>query len=246
MKITIAAVLAACAPSVAFGLVGNNWSFRKTPAQGLNDITFPFNIAKAPHQSGYYYAQQFNFLNVENVGYTGLQPRPNAKGHQIVHAAFSSFQSGTTSKHPNCSNGADGGAGVSCAVEINGDYSHTYNLVVENTKGTTWRGSLGDTKTKKSTVVGEWTLPSGSGKIVGNQVGFVEYYPWNSQASHTCGSLPWTESVFYNPTTKTKGASGGAVTSVYEYGDCIGKAGYKLRKVSGGYDITVGFKNPTN
>jgi hypothetical protein len=241
MKLTTAAVIALCAPSLAFALVGNEWKFDSVPSAGLSDVTFPFNMAKAPHKSGFYFAQQFNFKNVAEVGYTGLQPREDKNGASIIHAAFSSFQGGTTTKHPNCRAGADNGPGVSCAVDINGNYNHTYNLVVKNTGGTTWRGTLVDTVTRKATVVGEWTLPSGAGKIVNGQVGFVEYYPWNGQPSHTCKSLPITEAKFYNPTSKTAGASGGRITSVYEYGDCVGKAGYSLTKMTKGYDIKCGF-----
>lgn len=202
MKLTTAAVLALCMYPLAFAFVGNDWAFDSAPLDGLNDITFPFNMAKAPHKSGFYFAQQFSFNNVTIIGYTGLQPREDKNGASIVHAAFSSFQGGTTTKHPNCYLGADNGPGVSCAVDINGDYSHTYNLVVENTEGTTWRGTMVDTVTGNATVVGEWTLPEGARKIVNGQVGFVEYYTWNGQRSHTCESLPFTEAIFYNPTSK--------------------------------------------
>ncbi|KAF9967142.1 hypothetical protein BGZ70_010665, partial [Mortierella alpina] len=70
MKFTTTALLAACVPSLAFALVGNDWKFDNAPADGLNDITFPFNMARAPRKSGYYFAQQFNFHNVKEVGYT--------------------------------------------------------------------------------------------------------------------------------------------------------------------------------
>ncbi|KAI1501793.1 hypothetical protein F5X99DRAFT_418368 [Biscogniauxia marginata] len=240
MKFT-AAVLASCGPTLSFALVGLDWSFDTTPSGGLNDVTFPMNIAHAPHESGFYFAQQFNFENVENVGYTGLQPREDSSGNSIVHAAFSSFQGGTTTGHPNCHDGADGGSGVSCAVDIHGDYSHTYNCVVENTGGTTWRGTLVDTVTGESNVIGEWTLPSGSGKLKGSQLGFVEYYPWNGQPSHTCDSLPKTEVTFYYPTTKTSGAGYGKIPDVYEYGDCVGKAGYSSSQGSSSWTIEVGF-----
>ncbi|KAF9953193.1 hypothetical protein BGZ72_005618 [Mortierella alpina] len=241
MKITAVAILASCAPSLGFALVGNTWKFDKVPSDGLADVTFPFNMAKAPHKRGFYFAQQFNFRNVKNVGYTGLQPRTDSNGKSVVHAAFSSFQGGTTSSHINCSDGADGGSGVSCSVDIAGDYNHTYNLVVENTRNTTWRGTLVDTVTGTSTVVGEWTLPNGSGKIVNGLLGFVEYYIWNSQPMHTCDSLPFTEAAFYDPTSKTVGATGGKITSVYEYGDCVKKAGYSVKQIPGAYDIKVGF-----
>ncbi|KAF9285770.1 hypothetical protein BGZ88_009410, partial [Linnemannia elongata] len=67
------------------------------------------------------------------------------------------------------------------------------------------------------------------------------YYTWNGQPSHTCDSLPYTQAFFYHPTSKTAGAKDGKVTKVYEYGDCVGKAGYVVKERSTGYDIKVGF-----
>ncbi|KAK3831107.1 MAG: hypothetical protein J3R72DRAFT_455243 [Linnemannia gamsii] len=234
MKLTIAAILAPCAPSVCFGLIGSGWRFTTAPVDGLSDITFPFKIANAPHQRGYYFAQQFNSKNVVRVGYTGLQPQVDFEGN-------SSFQEGTTVAHPNCRPGVNGGTGVSCSVEIIGDYSHTYNLVVENIGGTTWRGRLVDGEIDDSVVVDAWTLPEGSGKIVNGQVGFVEYFIWNGHPSYTCESTPFTEATFMNPTTTTIGASGGKVTRVYEFDRCEGKVGFSPKKVPEGYDIKVSF-----
>ncbi|KAF9285698.1 hypothetical protein BGZ68_003618 [Mortierella alpina] len=241
MKFITTALLAAYVPSLAIALVGNDWKFDNAPADGLNDITFPFSMAKAPHKSGYYFAQQFNFHNVKDVGYTGLQPREDSSGNTIIHAAFSSFQEGTTTEHPNCHAGADGGPGVSCSVDINGDYNDKYNLTVANVGGTTWEGTLVDTRTRLSTVVGTWTLPDGAGKLVNGQVGFVEYYNWNDGKSHACDTLPYTEATFYNPTSNTQDASGGKITKVYEYGDCVEKVVYSATEVSNGYTISVGF-----
>ncbi|KAF9125971.1 hypothetical protein BGW39_007021 [Mortierella sp. 14UC] len=236
MKLTTAAILVLCAPSLAFDLVGNDWKFDRATPAGLSDITFPFNMANAPHRSGYYFALQPNFRNVSKVAYTGLQPHEDSKGNNIFHAT------GTTTKDPNCRTGADSGPGVSCAIDIKGSYWHNYNLVVENTRDTTWRGGLVDTRTGVSTVVGEWTLPKGSGKIVNGQLGFVEYYTWSGLSSHTCDLLPYTRAIFYNPTSKARGASGGKVTEVYEYGDCVGKVDYSVVRKFWRYNIKVGFK----
>ncbi|KAG0263580.1 hypothetical protein DFQ27_001679 [Actinomortierella ambigua] len=241
MKITAAAAfLVSCMPSLGFALIRSDWNFARVPPDGLWDITFPFNMAKAPHRSGFYFAQQFNFHGVKEMGYTGLQPREDKKGKSIVHAAFSSFQGGTTTDHPNCHLGADFGPGVSCAVAIAGNYSHTYKITVRNIGGTTWRGTLIDTVTKERDIIGEWTLPSGSGKIVNGQMGFVEYYPWNTQRSHTCDSLPYTSAFFQHPYSRTKGAVDGRINRVYENGGCIGQVGYKVNRTSTGYNIEVG------
>ncbi|KAF9902357.1 hypothetical protein EC991_004989 [Linnemannia zychae] len=196
MKLTTAVSLLLFAPSLALAapghLAGITWSFQKYPHEGLDDATFPINMAKSPHTSGFYYAQQFGIKGIESPSYTGLQPRPNdAKGNSIVHGVFSTFQSGSNSSHPNCKNGADGGPGVSCAVEVIGDYAHTYNLEVKRVQGTTWRGTLIDSVTNTRSVIGEWTLPQKAGKLGGAYTGFLEYYPWNSRkpnsgcANHT-------------------------------------------------------------
>lgn len=232
---------ATCAPSMSHALVGHEWSFDNVPSGGLRDVTYPINVANAPQKTGFYFANQFKFIG-SGIGYTGLQPRAKANGKTVLHAAFSSFIKGTTSKHSQCSDGADGGSGVSCSVDSSGaDYSHTYNMVVENIGGTTWRGTMVDTVTGNKTIVGEYTLPSNAGGIASSQLGFVEYYPWNSQPSHECGDLPKTEVTFNNPTTKTSGATNGVIKKPYEYGDCVGKANFGIKQTSSGWTIDCGF-----
>ncbi|KIM79099.1 hypothetical protein PILCRDRAFT_98226 [Piloderma croceum F 1598] len=219
------------------GLVGISWSVTNVPASGLTTITFPFSIADSPHQTGYFFAQQFNFNGQSDVGYTGLQPRPDSGGKPVIHAAFSSFIDGTTTADSNCTPGADGGPGVSCAVEFSAPYQDGYQLVVRNTGGTTWDGTVVDTTTGSSVHIGSWTLPSGTGGIKGSQVGFVEYYPWNS-GTHTCSSLPFTSVTFGVPTT---GGAIGSLGNAYEYGDCVGKVAFKSQRTSQGVQVQVGF-----
>ena len=177
MKLTAAAaILVSCVPSLGFAQeAGYGWWFLKFPSGGLNDITFRYNIAHAPHQNGYRFTQQFGFQygNGTGYGYTSLLPRRDAKGKSIIQATFQSFLFGTTAKHANCSKNANF-YGVGCNVEIDGDYSHTYSFEVENTKDTTWRGTLVDTVTHKSYVVGEWTLPKAAGKIDYIGIGYID------------------------------------------------------------------------
>ncbi|KND87045.1 hypothetical protein TOPH_08317 [Tolypocladium ophioglossoides CBS 100239] len=235
-----AALIALLAPATCWGLVGITWKFENEPTRGLKDVTFPFNMTNAPHESGFYFAQQFNFKGVPDVGYTGLQPRKDNSGGSVVHGVFSSFQKGTTSSHRNCHGGADGKPGVSCAVDINASYSPTYNLVVENTSGTSWRGTLIDASSGKKTIIGEWTLPSGALGIKSSQVGFVEFYPWNA-GPHKCKNLPKTQVTFGKPTSETGGTGPGFVGDAYEYGDCKGKVGFKMTTTGEGVRVDVGF-----
>ncbi|GLI74641.1 hypothetical protein PoHVEF18_002885 [Penicillium ochrochloron] len=219
-------------------LVGLSWSVSGVPSTGLTDITFPIAMPNAKHNSGYYYAQQFSFNGQSDVGYTGLQPRPDSNGKSIVHAVFSSFISGTTTSDSNCTPGADGGPGVSCAIEVAATYDHGYLLKIQNTKGTTWTGTLVDSVTGTETHVGSYTLPSGSGGIKGSQVGFVEYYPWNS-GTHSCRGLPKTSVTFGAPTTSS--GNSGSLGKPYEYGDCVGQVDFSTTQSGTGYEVNVGF-----
>ncbi|XWW92958.1 hypothetical protein V2A60_000886 [Cordyceps javanica] len=73
--------------------VGLAWQFPNSSRlrAGLKDITFPFDMSKAPHKDGLYFAQQFFFEDYKENGYTGLQPRPDDGAGSVIHAVFSSF-----------------------------------------------------------------------------------------------------------------------------------------------------------
>jgi hypothetical protein len=218
-------------------LVGITWSVNNS-SKPLQEITFPMNIANASHESGFYFAQQYSFKNQKDVGYTGLQPRSDTNSKPKLHAAFSSFIAGTTSTDPNCSDGADGGAGVSCAIDIEGSYAHTYLLHVNNTAGTTWTGTLIDAVSGNETRVGSYTLPEGSGGIEGDQMGFVEYYPWNAAGGHSCKDLPRSAVTFGKPVSPGRV---GALKDAYEYGDCVGQVGFETHRTLRGVEVSVGF-----
>ncbi|CAI7571333.1 unnamed protein product [Penicillium manginii] len=198
-------------------LVGISWKVSNGPSNGLKDISFPIAMPNAAHKSGYYYAQQFSFAGQSDVGYTGLQPREDNGSNSVVHAVFSSFVAGTTSTDANCSDGADGGAGVSCAVEVSATYAHGYVLRVENTAGTTWTGTMVDAVDGTETHIGSYTLPSGSGGIQGSQ----------------------TDVTFGVPTSS---GGTGELGDAYEYGDCVGQVDFSTKRVDGdAVNVVVGF-----
>lgn len=237
----ILATIAPLLPGLSEALVAVTWKASNVPSTGLKDITFPISVRNAPHEEGFYFAQQFGFTGLKDVGYTGLQPRPDSAGTPIIHATFSSFASGTTTDDSNCSSGADGGAGISCSVDVAARYDQPYNLVVKNIGGDSWLGTLVNAATNKTTHIGSYTLPSGAGGIADYQVGFVEYYPWNSQKDHSCASLPYTNVTFGVPMS-THASVRGSLEEPYENGDCIGKVNFDVQKMyKSAYQVSVGF-----
>ncbi|KAF4595162.1 DUF3472 domain protein [Ophiocordyceps camponoti-floridani] len=237
-------LVTAFAPYLVHATVGFDWGFSQVPLYGLDHIVFPMQMTKVGHEAGYYFAQQFDFVNTEHGGYIGLQPRADRDGRSVVHAVFSSFQGGSTSNHPNCHNGADNGPGVSCALEIYGSYDHIYHLTVENIRGTTWRGLLVDSVTGGTFEIGAWSLPNGSGNIKPSLGGFIEYYEWNRPEGPDCPRQPRANVTFFNPSSKTPGASGGVILEPFDYGDCKGQANFETSDVMGGRNIAYGVAEP--
>ncbi|ATY64219.1 hypothetical protein CCM_04405 [Cordyceps militaris CM01] len=238
---TSALVIASLAPSACLAGIGHSWSL-SAPAGGLKDITFPFGVANAAHKRGYYFANQFNFQNVQQVSYTGVQPQTDSNGQATIRGVFSSFQGGTTSSHPNCSNGADGGAGVSCAVTLKvKDFSGRFDCVIENIGGTKWRGTLKNAVTGQSAVIGEFVQPAGAGGIVGNQMGFLEYFLANGNPNFKCSDQFKTQVDYYFPTSKTAGAGAGTIAKPYQYGSCVDQQGFSTTAGPNYWTIKTGF-----
>ncbi|KID98932.1 hypothetical protein MAJ_05027, partial [Metarhizium majus ARSEF 297] len=224
--------------------IGFSWKFIDGPSSGLKDITFPVNMAKTPHEQGYYLSQQFSFRGVRHPGHIAIQPRPdNSKGQTMLRANFTSHQSGTATCHPACRvgtgpGGAVGGrAGVSCAIDVPADYAHTFNLTVENVRdANTWRGLLVDTVTRKTHEIGVWTLPTGAGDIRHSRGGFVEYFP-RAGLQVSCLNFPKIEATVYHPWSNSAGA--GALHDVRDM-DLCGKDMFKKIKVTDGFTVYYG------
>ncbi|KJZ80328.1 hypothetical protein HIM_00178 [Hirsutella minnesotensis 3608] len=238
---------AVLAPTLSLANVELEWRAPQGPADGLRDITFPMNIANAPHKKGFYFAQQFAMLNKDNgyrSAYIGLQPRDDVSKGPWFLAVFSSFTPGTKTNDPNCRQGADLKKGVSCAIAVPSDYKATYNFVVENVGGTTWNGTVVDTTTSKAVHIGSWTLPAGS-KGIKTREGraWTEYFPFNQAKNRPpkCASLPKTQVTFGNPTTKTPGAGKLVLTWPSEYGDCSKKQGLTRSITKDGFQLDLGF-----
>ncbi|KAG0310272.1 hypothetical protein BGZ99_000546 [Dissophora globulifera] len=245
MKIAAAvAILVSCMPALGFAQQhASGWTFPKFPVDGLSDITFPFGFSVAPRQSGYHFTQQFTFQNVSNIQFAsaGIQPRADVGGKPTLLATFESFIPGTTTTNANC-RGGNGITGITCALQVTANYADRYSVVVVNTQGTTWRGSLLDNVTNKSTVIGDWTLPKGTGKIVNGGAGYVDYYPWNNNENVVCNTLPFTEVSFYGPVSTNKAAIGGTYRVLRPVGQCVNQVQLAVTTKTTSFRVKLGFR----
>ena len=127
---------------------------------------------------------------------------------------------------------------MSCAVEFSAPYSDWYQLEIRNTQGMTWTGTAVHAITGTTVHIGSYTLPAGTKGISAGQYGFVEYY-----LTYTCPSLPYTSVVFGVPTTSIFGGGLGSLANAFEYGNCVGNAGFEShRTLLGGVEVSVGFQ----
>ena len=87
----------------------------------------------------------------------------------------------------------------------------------------------------EQTHIGSYTLPSSTAGIRSSQVGFVEYYPWNSDPSLSCDDLPCTVATFGILTTYS--SNGGAAT--LSGGDDNCQSLTTIRNVSGEIEFAI-------
>lgn len=218
------------------GNVAYDWEIPNAPKSGMTRLVMPMTInPESAHIDGTYVATQFNFTGAEDVGYMGLQPRPDQDGQTRLHGVFSSFIPGTTSTDPQCTDGADGGAGVGCANDFDAVAGRTYDLEVKKSGADTWTGTAIDTVTGQRHHIGTYTLPQHSGKLKNSQVGFVENY-WNH--SRTCEGVQRIDTTIGRP--RTNGHEGSA-SNPREYGDCLVEANYAATSTDGTVQITRGW-----
>ena len=179
--------------------------------KSFTNLTFPMIVKPDTlRASGIYFAYEFSFMNTYDIGYMGLQPRPDKDGKECLHAAFSSFIKDSTTDDPQCHLGADGGPGVSCAVDFEGHCGDTYDLTVHKTAEHTWSGDLVDRETGEKVHIGTWSLPKEIGDLHSSYVGFLEYYGNPAGPTwHSCSEMAKAHVVFGPPySTDYKGTYG--------------------------------------
>ncbi|PHH89636.1 hypothetical protein CDD83_5620 [Cordyceps sp. RAO-2017] len=213
--------------------------FKKVPRDGLNAVVFPINIAKANHSRGWFFAQAWSYGSIKNGAYVGLQPDLDGDdGHSRVRAVFSSFINGTKPTHKNCRNGADGGPGVTCNVNVEVSYSHTLRLNVSTSGGGKWTGKLVDFKTGRKWVVGEWILPSHFRGIGHMTTAFIEHWSSNTADYHECRQIPATEATFGFPYSPTNGERA-EMWKPESHGNCGNYTKFIGKKTESGTEIRI-------
>ncbi|ELY5941310.1 hypothetical protein SNN83_004487, partial [Cronobacter malonaticus] len=212
--------------SVTWAMKGMDMSKR------LTNVSFPFVVNKDTlRKSGTYFAQQFFFDGVNNGAYLGLQPREDKNGKTYIRGVFSSFIEGSTSTDSNCSDGADGGAGVSCGFEFPASYGEEYTITVTKTNNTTWSGDAIHRKSGQVIHIGSWSLPDNVGDIMPSGGGFIEYYAYYEPGYPQfvvpeCDKLAKVDVIFGPVQSTNYGGVVGDISNPYEYNtkECLSEA----------------------
>ncbi|MFE2376919.1 hypothetical protein [Streptomyces sp. NPDC059398] len=182
-----AAVVLGATALLALGTAGQSWASTPTSRWStgaptpVTTLRLPMSVDSAPDASGLYFAY-YTTLESGTRPYAGFQPEPvDADGHHTLQAVFSSFNAEATTTDTHCTYGADGGAGVSCAVRFSYTPGTMYSLVLKRA------GVSGDTQLMSGDVVqtatgasvahiGSFSLPSASGRFKSADQGFIEPY----------------------------------------------------------------------
>ncbi|KAJ5239916.1 hypothetical protein N7468_004535 [Penicillium chermesinum] len=199
-------------------LVGLSWNIPSAPSTGLTEITFPISMPSAPHKSGYYFADN------------SASPAPPTSATQVCSRAKTPPPPpSSTASSPASSTGRPPATRTATTARTAARGGEFGRRDVDRDAGGYGDGGA---HAYRGLYAAGWVRGS-----QGSQVGFVEYYPWNS-GSHSCGQLPATQVVFGNPVSA---GMQGRAGKPHEYGDCVGQVDFRTEVTGDGYEVTVGF-----
>lgn len=189
------------------------WSWESAPSGDYVECSVTFLPLGGAY--GYYFALETFFTNGK-IGYQGLQ----FQDEQPNRLVFSAFGDGPVPYSPQCSGGADGGSGVSCAnhyvYHVNEPQTVTIKLKESFNNGSNvWQGLFNNLDTSEPFVIAEYMTPKSYGYLSGVSYGFDEMFTWNGYSGpldkRSC--MPKGGVVQYAPTFKK--ADGTTWTSKY-------------------------------
>lgn len=139
----------------------------------------------------YYYIQQY--FSDESLYYSGIQPHSDG----TASFPFSYFGKGATPQHPNCRSGADGGDGVSCALNgVPYKPGETYSVAISRTAhDATTQTYAAKLKTSTKTYeLGSWKIPGSAGVLHAQGIAVIEKY----HAVSSCADIPTVTMTYKN------------------------------------------------
>jgi hypothetical protein len=158
------------------------------PKEGVDKLVYHTTVLTAQSATGYYWADQANFVHGGHAIYIGLQPRPQAQAYKAI---FSVFGKGARGISEHTSNGADGGAGSSGSIVYPWVKGRRYALQMSMVRSdqahddeTAWEGSVTDETTNQTTLIARYAVPASWGHLSPKSVFFAEYFPYNAAKYH--------------------------------------------------------------
>lgn len=205
--------------SVTAGHIGAlHWEVPGAPANGFDELTFPFWAHTAPTEAGWFWAYWFEFVGRPSGGYTGVQPRTSTR----QSTKFSVFGAGTElvqGQDDGCHGGADGGSGSTCSAWspfATGNH-YEFRAFREAPASRVWRGEMTEVETARTWPIGAWRLDVDGG-LRGRGQGFLEWY----LSRPSCRDIPQTSLHFLPPRHDPSGTVGRA-HGPWTWGKCKGE-----------------------
>ncbi|BEJ15399.1 hypothetical protein CspHIS471_0500040 [Cutaneotrichosporon sp. HIS471] len=216
LSVLTAAVVAQAASTEAIPGPGPGQWYHM-PARGYESVSARFYIDPgSTWRSGYYMSTSWIYTKSWNeLQYFGLQPRTAGDGPTTGRLVYSVFGNGTRSTNKRCSNGADGGAGTSCSLNINFQAGQWYRIeskiIAKTATENRWEGTFIDEGTGVRTVIADFYTPVAFGGLNDAVAQWLEWYKYNldglKPATRNCTAkfgVHFEPPIGYHPTTGEK------------------------------------------
>ena len=143
---------------------------------------------------------------IDSFHYTVAVETPNG----TAGVRFSLFGAGGVPLSSECRSGADGGNGVTCAIDVPYSRGTAYSFDItksgSSSTATTWSGTITNDSTGVVTKMGSWSTPAAFGGLKSTTIGFIEKF----SGIRTCGDIPDVSVKYSNVSFGNDNPSSGA------------------------------------